>query len=110
MKKREYGKAGELLWGTIAETAKAFHLQYYRMPIDSHNDIRKFLDSLYSIYKKKELREWKRSADNLHVNFYESYLDEPTFMEEYTNGVKLLAFLSGLLRKTRKETKSRHLT
>ena len=102
LRKREFAKAGELLWGAIAETAKALYLKDYGEPIDSHYGIRDFLNSLSSSYRRTDLKKWKRSADDLHVNFYETHLDEPTFLEMYTDGVKLLEFLTSLLRKSRK--------
>lgn len=97
------GKAGELLWGAIAETAKALHLINSDVPLSTHQKIRDFLGTLSTSYRKKELMNWKRSADNLHINFYETYLDEPTFLEEYANGEYLLAFLSSIVGKKKQK-------
>lgn len=99
LQKKEFGKAGELLWGAIAETAKALHLINSDVPLSNHNNIRDFLGTLSTSYSKKELDEWKNSADNLHVNFYETYLDEHRFLKEYTNGEQLLAFLHSVVSK-----------
>ena len=99
MEKKEYGKAGELLWGAIAETAKALHLNNYEEPINDHQAIRKFLKKLSTIYKNKKLEQWRRSAESLHVNFYETHLDELAFMEYYGDGEQLYAFLANSIKK-----------
>ncbi len=103
LEKKELGKAGELLWGAIAETVKALFLHDYGKPINSHGAIRDFLKKLSTVYNKEVLEKWRRSADNLHVNFYETFLDEDTFLEYYENGEQLYAFLDSKLMKSRKK-------
>ena len=103
LKKKEFGKAGELLWGAIAETVKALFLHDAGKPINSHEAIRDFLKKISTVYNKEILEKWRRSADNLHVNFYETFLDENTFLEYYENGEQLYAFLDSKLMKSRKK-------
>jgi len=105
LSKKEYGKAGELLWGAIAESIKALYLGETGKPIDSHNQIRDFLNRLSTMYNKDVLDKWKRSVNNLHVNFYETYLDESTFLEYYEDGEQLVAFIQSQLIKKKKKQK-----
>jgi len=106
LKKKELGKSGELLWGAIAESSKALHLKKYATPINTHNLIKEFLGKLSTIYRRKDLQVWKRSANSLHVNFYETHLDEPTFLEFYNDGLKLYAFLvSNIMKPSEKPIK-----
>ena len=49
LQKKEFGKAGELLWGAIAEIVKAISLKDTDYPINSHNQIRSFMSQLSSI-------------------------------------------------------------
>lgn len=104
LEKKELGKAGELMWGAIAETAKALSLKDGQ-PIRTHEQIRTFLSKLSTIYNKKVLDKWKKSADYLHVNFYETFLDEPTFLEHYEDGEQLYVFLDNQLIKSKKKKK-----
>jgi len=99
LKKKERGKAGELLWGAVAETAKAFSLNNYDKPINSHEGIKKFLARLSTTYKNEILETWRRSSESLHVNFYETHLDETTFKEYYDHGEQLYAFLKSEFKK-----------
>lgn len=98
LSKKEFSKSGELLWGSIAEIAKALHLKETENPINSHSQIKEYLSQLSTIYRKDELKKWKNSAELLHVNFYETHLDEPAFMEHYNNALKLYAFLLSKLK------------
>jgi len=103
LQKQEYGKTGELLWGAIAESVKAMHLQNNDVPINSHVEIRFFLKNLRNIYKQKDLQIWQRSANHLHTNFYETDLDEDTFLEYYQNGEQLYAFLNNKIMKAKRQ-------
>jgi hypothetical protein len=98
LNKGEYAKAGELLWGSIVEAAKALSLKYTGQPINDHKSIRTYLDKLCLGYSNKEYwRELNRSAERLHINFYESFLGKDEFWETYEYGKLLLTFLEGLL-------------
>ena len=107
LRKKELGKSGELLWGAISETVKALFLHDYGKPINSHEGIRKFLRNLSTEHNKEVLEKWRRSADNLHVNFYETFLDEPTFLEYYEDGEQLFAFLDSKFVRSRKKKEKR---
>ena len=105
LKKKEFGKAGELLWGAIAESIKALYMIETGKPMNSHNQIRDFLLRLSTLYNNEVLNKWGRSANNLHVNFYETYLDNNTFLEYYDDGVQLLALIQSKLIKKKKSKK-----
>ena len=105
LKKKEFGKAGELLWGALAESIKALYMSDTGKPINSHNKIRGFLLQLSTLYNKKVLDKWNKSVNNLHVNFYETYLDDNTFLEYYEDGEQLLAFIQSQMIKKKKKPK-----
>jgi len=107
LKKKEFSKSGELLWGAIAETVKALFLYDYDQFSTSHGEIRNFLRRLSTLYTNNVLEKWRRSADNLHINFYEPFLDEPTFLEYYDDGEQLYAFLDSQLIKSKKTKKTK---
>ena len=106
LNRNELAKAGELLWGAVAETAKALHLRDTDVPLNTHSQIKEFLFQLHIIYRRKELKTWKNSAELLHVNFYESFLEGQTFREHYQNAERLFAFLrSKLVPKKKKNSR-----
>ena len=101
MIKGEYTKAGELLWGSIAEAAKALSLKYTGQPVNDHKKIRYYLDKLCLGYDNKEYcRELNRAAERLHINFYETFLEKDEFLETFEKGKLLLSFLENLIIKS----------
>ena len=98
MVKGEYAKAGELLWGSIVEAAKALSLKYTGEPIDDHKKIRRFLKEL--CLRNDNLQSciyWTKAAESLHINFYETFMEKEIFLETYEKGKMLLSFLQSLL-------------
>lgn len=90
--RKELAKAGELLWGAIAEAAKALHLMVKGKPIDIHTDIKNYLERLS--FEHSGQIKIARAANQLHVNFYEaSLLQEEEFFEQYEYGRSLLELL-----------------
>jgi hypothetical protein len=99
---KELAKAGELLWGAIAEATKALHLIVKNKPVDIHTDITKYLGQLAVQYGDtgKIKMEHVSAARQLHTNFYESDLvqqGESTFFEQYEYGRILFGFLMDLI-------------
>lgn len=91
---KELAKAGELLWGAIAEAAKALHLMVKGKPIDIHTDIVKYLKQL-SFERSGEIK-MAEAANQLHINFYETSLlqqEESTFFEQYEYAKLLFGLL-----------------
>jgi Archaeal PaREP1/PaREP8 family len=100
LEKKELSKAGELLWGAIAEAAKALHMIVKGAPLSSHRDLGKYLENLSLQYPKKGLKkEHVAAAHQLHINFYENQLleDEDKFFEQYEYAKILFTFLMSLL-------------
>jgi uncharacterized protein (UPF0332 family) len=98
LNKGEYPKAGELLWGSIVEAAKALSLKYTGQPISDHKRIKKYIDKLCLGYSNiEDCIKMRQAADRLHINFYETFLENDEFWETYENGRLLLSFLLGLL-------------
>jgi hypothetical protein len=101
--RKELAKAGELLWGAIAEAAKALHLMIKGKPIDIHTDIKKYLERFS--FEHSGQTKMAEAANQLHINFYESSLlqgEESRFFEQYEYGRALL----GLLMKDISQTQS----
>jgi hypothetical protein len=99
----ELAKAGELLWGAIAEATKALHLIVKDEPISSHREIRMYLNSILiqEADKGRVKKQHVSAAHQLHINFYETDLfqhDESTFFEQYQYGNLLFGFLMDLVR------------
>jgi Archaeal PaREP1/PaREP8 family len=92
--RKELAKAGELLWGAIAEAAKALQLMVKGEPVNEHKLIRKYLRQL-SVEHSREIK-MAEAANQLHVNFYETDLlqqDESRFFEQYGYGESLYRLL-----------------
>ena len=102
LKKGELAKGGELLWGAIAESIKALRLKYDAEPIRSHYQIRNALKEIALSYKKFRM-EWAESADLMHVNFYESFMDDESFRANYEKSKMALFFIMRLNEKRGKE-------
>ncbi|MFY9868689.1 MAG: PaREP1 family protein [Candidatus Nitrosopolaris sp.] len=93
---KELAKAGELLWGAIAEAAKALHLMVKDKPINSHGLVGKYLNHL-SLQHSGQTK-MAEAANQLHVNFYETDLlqqDESKFLEQYECAKLLFGLLKG---------------
>jgi hypothetical protein len=96
LKRKELGKAGELLWGAIAEAAKALHLMVKGSPLNHHVLIGEYLEYLSLEHSRN--RKMSDAANKLHVNFYETALSESRFYEEYENAKLLFGLLMGKIK------------
>jgi Archaeal PaREP1/PaREP8 family len=95
-KQNELAKAGEFLWGAIAEAAKALHLMVKGKPINKHGPISNYLRQLSSEYNRNT--KIADAANDLHINFYETALSESRFSEQYDNAKLLHGLLMGKVR------------
>ena len=86
-----------MLWGALAQVVKALSLLRFAHPLNSHNDIRKFLRDSIKFANNNLLLEAVDSSDRLHVNFYETYLDDIQFKIEYDKTKALLMYFKGLI-------------
>jgi Archaeal PaREP1/PaREP8 family len=101
IKQKEFAKAGEFLWGAIAEATKALGFIIKNEPIRSHNEITKYLNELQvqeGRGKGRIKKEHTSAAHQLHINFYESSFDEETFLELYDYANFLYGFLMDLVK------------
>lgn len=97
LEKAELAKAGEFLWGAIAESIKALSLKYTGEPAKSHYEIRRALKDISLGYHNKGFdKDWPYVANLLHVNFYETFMEEEYFRANYEQGKMLLDFITKL--------------
>jgi len=79
IKKREYNKAGEMLWGAIAELLKGIGI-IHDYPIRTHKELIKIAKYIALNKNDKELDEAiVNHGQALHANFYEDFLDIEVF-------------------------------
>ena len=91
VRRREYSKAGEALWGSINVYLKIISLIISNRPLPTeHREIRRYVRSLSNSLRDPELYEWYKKAEKLHANFYHSFLDEEEFGENFSYSEKLL--------------------
>ena len=85
-------KASEFLWGAIAEAVKSiFALADKRL--GSHREI---INALRETVLKEEVekkREYIRCANQLHINFYEGYVDKIEFLSLSQTAYELISKL-----------------
>ena len=88
IKKKEYSKAGEMLWGGIAELLKAIGIVYGR-PISKHKELIKIAKYISLMENDDNLRDAiVRYAHSLHANYYENFIEPEEFGEYYAIVVK----------------------
>jgi hypothetical protein len=102
LRRNELAKAGEFLWGSIVEAAKALHLIVKKVPVGTHRGIKGYLYELVALYHDTYAitKEHVHAAEDLHSNFYHAGLldgGDTRFLEQYDYGKILLGFLMGLI-------------
>ena len=70
----EAGKAGELLWGSVAEAVHALAASR-GTALRTHRSLRNFASAVAREIEDRSLAEGYRLAEGLHSNFYEVELD-----------------------------------
>ena len=92
----EAGKAGEFLWGSMAQALKAVAASEGR-ELNTHGEIRKYATELTKKHNDTSIWDVFGSASYLHSNFYEAGLsleEVQTYAERIrTTVVKLLGFI-----------------
>ncbi len=68
--KEDTGKASELLWGSLAEAAKALALSH-GISLDRHWEIGDFMKEVAKNLEDKDIYDVYLHANSLHKNFYE---------------------------------------
>jgi peptide methionine sulfoxide reductase MsrA len=92
--KNELSKAGECLWGAVAEFVKAIAILSDHTA-NSHKKLRRIA---YQLGLQKEMK----IAEKLHVNYYENFLDKEEFFEYYEKIQALIKKLQNILYEHRK--------
>ena len=95
--KKNFAKASEFLWGAIAEAAKAIYA-LSGQPLRGHKEINRALRELVHDEELTKRREFLRTANQLHTNFYEGSVDEVEFLLLSQTAYKLLSKLFGIWR------------
>ncbi len=67
-------KAGEALWGSMAQAIKAFAAKD-GFQMASHGELKKFAKQMSTLLGDKSILDAFNKAESLHANFYDSYLD-----------------------------------
>jgi hypothetical protein len=84
----EAGKAGELLWGSVAEAAHALAFTK-NIPLPSHRQLHNFVLRIAEELDDKSIAEDLLLAESLHHNYYEVQL-EPRDVEVVVPRVRAL--------------------
>lgn len=100
LRQGDRAKAGEMLWGAVAELLKAIGLLYGR-PVGGHAELIALTKSLAVGRQDPEMVRLVKAAEKLHVNFYEHHLDDEEFSDHWHLGVRALASLRTVFEETR---------
>lgn len=100
--KLNFAKATEFLWGAIAETVKSI----YALDDQTLGEHRQIMKALEELVLRKGLPDGARliqSIDQLHINFYEGFVDEGRFLSLSKDAYKLITELSKTLEELKKQ-------
>ena len=97
LKKKEFEKASEVAWGSVAEMIKAVALAKTRKELRSHRDIRDYIRLLAIQRSDKKMFDLFEDAESLHRNFYEGYFGQMEVREKISSAEELVRKLLGIL-------------
>lgn len=86
-------KAGEFLWGAVNNLIYAMGLSYGKK-LGSHGKIKEFMRQICN----EEIYESFIAAEDLHSNFYHSWMDEERFKMAVKEAVKVIMELDKMLK------------
>jgi len=98
LKKQDYSKAGEMLWGAVAALIKRLEIMRGKPVKSGHYELIKAAKEIAELMQDEKLRKTiVKDASALHANYYEDFIDIDEF-PEYWNTVteaysKLMEFL-----------------
>ena len=92
----EAGKAGELLWGSVAEALQAV-AAYSNIPVKSHRDLKNFAIQLARQLNDQTIEKNFIMAESLHHNFYDVQQEPIDIMLVVPSVQELLAKLFSLI-------------
>jgi len=98
IKKKNYEKASEFLWGSVAEALKALLMARKGFKIKSHSEFWDVARELSKEYGDKDIYIVFREANSLHSNFYEVSLKEEDVMISFEHIRMLVGKLLNITR------------
>jgi hypothetical protein len=102
--KHEFAKASELLWGTIVEFIKAIGILYGQDPSRlKHKEIVNTGKRIASQLGDEDMSRLIDKAQAFHANFYEDFMSEEAFGEDYEAMIRLSIKLLNIINKKRAE-------
>lgn len=102
--KHEFAKASELLWGTIVELIKAIGILYGQDPSRfKHKEIVNTGKRIASQLGDEDMSRLIDKAQAFHANFYEDFMSEEVFGEDYEAMIRLSIKLLNIINKKRAE-------
>ena len=97
LKNKEFEKASEVAWGSVAEMIKALALAKTKQELRSHRDIRNYIRLTASQHSDKKMIDLFEDAESLHRNFYEGDFDEMEVRQKISSAEELVRKLLGIL-------------
>jgi len=94
LRRKEYSKASEFIWGVVNTLSYALAL-FYGKKLRRHDEVIEFLKSLATQYG--EIRDGVSAVQRLHANYFHNFMDENLFEEDRYRAEKLLNKLAELL-------------
>lgn len=98
LKRKELAKASELAWGSVAEAIKALAATTGHM-VKGHREVRSYIKIVSGQLQDPELYEYFKEVERLHVNFYETHLDEDDIRGALSKAHVLLSKLRELIQR-----------
>lgn len=86
IRKKEYTKAGEMLWGAIAELLKTIGIMYGK-PVKNHKELIGIAKEI-SLENEELRKAIIHYAQGLHANYYEEFIDIDVFPEYWRESLK----------------------
>lgn len=103
--KHNFMKATEFLWGAVAAAVKAV----YALSGQTLGDHRQVIKALEKLMLKEEIKDAQRliqSIDQLHINFYEGFVDESRFMILSKDAYRIIEILFKIYLRSKEQMKS----
>jgi len=97
IKKEEFSKSGEMLWGAISTLLKAIGMKYNK-PIKNHKSLIQVAKYISLAEGDKELKDSiVIHAQALHANYYEGFIDKEEFPYYYEKMITAYGKLYNLI-------------
>ncbi len=104
IKKKEWRKASELLWGAVTQSIKAL-ASISNFSISKHEKFFDFLKTLSKEIGDEEIYTLFLDLNSLHKNFYDEIIPEGDFPIYYKRVLQFLGKLDNVAKNSRLKTK-----